>query len=113
VVGDRVGRPRGGYSRGEIRLACGARRLLLLLPVDTVAARVRLPLLSFRFRHAGSSDLSVHISMARTRVWRLTVTGHYLVMSLPFLICSGLGSVCVSCETCVCLFHGLPILWCQ
>jgi hypothetical protein len=36
--------------------------------VDTVAARVRLPLLSFRFRHAGSSDLSVHISMARTRV---------------------------------------------
>jgi hypothetical protein len=51
VVGDRVGRPRGGYSRGELRPACGPRRLLLLLSVDTVAARVRrspsCPLLSF------------------------------------------------------------------
>lgn len=52
-----MGRPRGGYSRGEIRgravPACGARRLLLLLSVDTVAARVRArlpPLLSFSSR---------------------------------------------------------------
>lgn len=92
-----VGRPRGGYSCGDIRVrggdlgvverlvghACLSWLLPGLLCVDTAESRVRAcaralssplaalrsRLRSFRFQSPGSSDRFIHISCPLRRVW--------------------------------------------